>query len=561
MPNPISQADQDLFARVAARNLAFTTDIESAGPHFFPPHTISLLLVADDRLGFSDTQWGLSTLIHSLTATPPRPFLKVAITVAHRNPDVPPEFMAPADTAISHRIIGFNFAEPTHFSPAMYHQVWLFGDVAAEFKFGAWLGLLPNDQIQAVCDFMQAGRGVLALGDHGGLGSSLCGSIPRVRAMRHWFATSGPFGELPGPDMANATRNDTCRLANPADPYSGNQSDDIPQEIVPVPVTRRFASRDVSYVHPLLCGRHGVIRVLPDHPHEGECIVPADLSRTRFGAGETIHFDEFPLGIKPEIVATSTVLPGLLQRLPSKEATIAHSFGAICAYDGWRANTGRVVTDATWHHFLNLNLAGNTTTGGTGFANPAALAHLESFREYYRNILIWLIPRPLWMQAIAEGLWISIWENRMLEAVTPGGPVSLQNVDPSRILTIGRHSREVVGAFLGERHTIDWLIEILERFAPADIVDLVRPWPAHPGAPLPELPCWFDPEPLLDFAFGGIIIAIRERFPNPSPADKPVTAAALLDVATAGAAAGLARAVPSLQATATTLAGLARALV
>jgi hypothetical protein len=105
------------------------------------------------------------------------------------------------------------------------------------------------------------------------------------------------------------------------------------------------------------------------------------------------------------------------------------------------------------------------------------------------------------------------------------------------------------------------LIEILERFAPADIVDLVRPWPAHPGAPLPELPCWFDPEPLLDFAFGGIIIAIRERFPNPSPAGKPVTAAALLDVATAGAAAGLARAVPSLQATATTLAGLARALV
>lgn len=560
MPNSISKADQDLFARIAARNLAFTNEIETAGPHFFPPQIIRLLLVADNRLGFSDTQWGLSILIHALTATPPRPFLKVEITVAHRNPDVPPEFMAPADAAISHRITGFNFADPAHFSPSMYHQVWLFGDVAAEFKFGQWFGLLPNDQIQAVCDFMQAGGGILALGDHGGLGSSLCGSIPRVRAMRQWFETPGPFGEPKGPDMADHSRNDTCRLANPADPFSGDQSDAIPQDILPVTVTRRFASRDLSHVHPLLCGRHGVIRVLPDHPHEGECIVLSDLSRTRFGAGETITFPEFPLGIPPEIVATSTVLPGLRQSSPAKQATTAHSFGAICVYDGWRAKTGRVVTDATWHHFLNLNLAGNTTTSGTGFASPAGLTHLEAFREYYRNIFIWLTPRDLWMQAIAEGLWISIWENRMLEAVTPGGPISLNTVDPSRILTIGRHSRQVVAAFIGQRHTTDWLIEILERFAPADIVDLVRPWPAHPGAPLPELPCWFDPEPLLDFAFGGIIIAIRERFPSLPPGDKPLAAAALLDIATAGAAAGLARAVPSLEFTAAALRDLSRAL-
>ena len=556
MSNPISKEDQDLFARVAARNLQFATNIQHTAPHFLPPETIRLLLVTDGRIGFSDSQWGLSTLIHALTATPPRPFLKVELTVAHRALDVPPAFMGPPT---ARQIPGFNFANPAHFTPTLYDQLWLFGDLAAVFQFGQWLGLLPNNEIQAVCDFMQSGGGVFALGDHGGLGSSLCGSIPRVRAMRQWFAIPGPFGEHPGPHMTSAARNDTCRPANPADPASGDESDAIPQDILPATLTRRFGYRHVSAVHSLLAGRHGVIRVLPDHPHEGECIVPSDLSRTRFGAGETIAFVEFPLGIKPEIVATSTVLPGLLQRLPAKDATTAHSFGAICAYDGWRANTGRVVTDATWHHFLNLNLAGATIYGGVGFASPAGLAHLETFREYYRNLLIWLAPRPLWMRAIAQGVWITIWENRVLEAVTSGGPVSLHSIDPQQLLALGRHARHSTAAFIGERHSLDWLIEILERFAPHDIVDLVRPWPAHPDSPLPELPCWFDPESLLDFAFGGIVIAIRERFPYPPPAGTPVTADSILEIATAGAAAGLARAVPSLEETAASLARLARA--
>lgn len=48
----------------------------------------------------------------------------------------------------------------------------------------------------------------------------------------------------------------------------------------------------------------------------------------------------------------------------------AHTFGAICAYDGWRAGpngVGRVVTDATWRHFINLNLVGGPPSGGGGF--------------------------------------------------------------------------------------------------------------------------------------------------------------------------------------------------
>jgi hypothetical protein len=69
-------------------------------------------------------------------------------------------------------------------------------------------------------------------------------------------------------------------------------------------------------------------------------------------------------------------------------------FGAIAAYDGQRAQVGRVVTDATWHHFVNINIDG-TESGlpglvETGGADSDALVRI---RRYYVNLATWLMPR------------------------------------------------------------------------------------------------------------------------------------------------------------------------
>ena len=108
--------------------------------------------------------------------------------------------------------------------------------------------------------------------------------------------------------------------------------------------------------------------------------------------------------VVPEVIATSRVPAGnTADNGGSKRPTEAHSFGAISAYDGHRAGVGRVVCDATWHHFINVNLIG-VVEGGifdqfddpgrsenpakhNGFLSSAqGLAALDKIKNYYTNI-------------------------------------------------------------------------------------------------------------------------------------------------------------------------------
>src|SRR6201999_707406 len=92
-----------------------------------------------------------------------------------------------------------------------------------------------------------------------------------------------------------------------------DQSDDVPQRITP----RLYSSWPWNpffyraHPHPVLCGPRGVIRVLPDHPHEGECYEPADLSATFTFDGH--HVVEYPGGVAPEVIAWSTIAGGRTQ--------------------------------------------------------------------------------------------------------------------------------------------------------------------------------------------------------------------------------------------------------
>jgi hypothetical protein len=114
------------------------------------------------------------------------------------------------------------------------------------------------------------------------------------------------------------------------------------------------------------------------------------------------------------------------------------------------------------------------------------------------------------------GIWIIIWHHRLLESVTPGLPLKLSDLSLPEIVWIGRHARDVLDKFARQCQSHDWIIDITKPILPPDIWDLLNPWHPKPPKPEPDPLPWFDPEPLMDIALGGAIVAIREEFPDPN---------------------------------------------
>ncbi|MBV9812299.1 MAG: hypothetical protein JO326_06075, partial [Acetobacteraceae bacterium] len=70
-------------------------------------------------------------------------------------------------------------------SLAKYQVLWLIGYEGWNYAdYGTAIG---DDERLAITQFMQARHGVFATGDHSGMGSAMCGNLPRVRAMRKWY--------------------------------------------------------------------------------------------------------------------------------------------------------------------------------------------------------------------------------------------------------------------------------------------------------------------------------------------------------------------------------------
>ena len=289
---------------------------------------------------------------------------------------------SPGKTALPAKTLYFNFKFAGDTRPelalANFDEVWLFG-----VAFQSASPALTAAEITALRSFMDGGGGVLAMGDHGALGADLCSEIPRVKHMRKW-KSGGPAGDPPPP--LGADRIDTLRAGPTAGFQFQDQSDAVPQPITPTRYYSALSStvfRRRWHPHPVLCGIDGVIDVLPDHMHEGECVVAAALPP-----------GDFPGGVLPEVIATGEVLPHTTDN--SSEGfgvdvtSTARTFGILGAYDGHdpAANVGRIVVDATWHHWVQINLVGfvNNVPGSAEFAK---------IQNYYWNVALWLAPRPV----------------------------------------------------------------------------------------------------------------------------------------------------------------------
>jgi hypothetical protein len=341
---------------------------------WFRECTPKLLVITDNLNYLANSDFGLTEFVNTLRGA----------TIHGMTPIVTTASFSPSGTlsynATTKHITNFKFTDATHgLQKSRY-------DVVLILSFSRAFGPKLTDEpgaLDAVTKFMQSGGGVFATGDHEDLGAGMCMDIPRVRSMRFWRANT--------PHV----RNDKRLTTNPPgsdDVYQfEDQADAFPQRLY---VNYRTDAGGIGNAHPLLqlpgSSPARAIEVFPDHPHEGECVVPSNLT-TKLLDNIT---DEWPVQIgrsriSPEAVALSMSHGN---GFSGKDPVIPRSFIAICAYNGQLANVGRVVTDATWHHFVNVNLVGSPPMPPAGRQGLTG-RNRNDVNQYYRNIVTWLMPK------------------------------------------------------------------------------------------------------------------------------------------------------------------------
>ncbi len=382
---------------------------------------------------------------------------------------------------------------------ANFDQVWLFG-VSPNNQ--PYVNLLSPAEITAITDFMQHGGGVLTTGDHASLGRGISGTVPRAGSMRLY----------PAPDNVAPDYNTTLERGHDGIFDFYDQSDDIPQSIrlrryplwdfFPRPFSSRWAP------HPILCGINGPINVLPDHEHEGEAIIPSSFPASEWPS----KAGNQPL---PEVIAWG--------RIKDPAATrVGQEIGVISAYDGHRADIGRVAADSTWHHFFDIDLLGDPSAdpvNDNGYiATPAGQKALKQIENYYLNLAVWLAP-PNAQKAMRDALWWSlIWTNKYLELSSA--------VDRLPIIYLGEQASDVFGRIASQCTQRQWFFwELLD-----PVVRLRLEKTLQEGNPLPPQ--------IEKFVLGSIVkhllinFGANEKRQEPGEPPKPEAIDKLLRVAT-----------------------------
>lgn len=445
---------------------------------------VRILMVADGAIGFDERAFGLSELINRALFPNAFPWEGLEIVTAHRSPE---------DTSAN--IPGFRFDKPPKksqyppFNRKNYEQVWLFGvrGVNAEER------VHDESERKVLMDFMNDGGGVFATGDHQDLGAGLCFEVPRVKHMRKWlFIDGAPPPELKAPDVSDETRIDTLREGFDPGFQFNDQSDRIPNRIHPkFRIIKSFIGPEP---HPLLGYRDSVVSVLPDHMHEGECIVPTELDMKKVKFGNDVY-DEFPpihgkdARLPPDVVAVSTSAGGVLTDIRNIGPTNPRCYNVIVAYDGDLVDkvvnekrlgqrVGRVVVDSSFHHFLNINL------NGTGSGDPFKRGFYDSFGrptrdyfailQYYRNIVAWLAPPEVRRKYYTNMILAVRYMPPLIEEIH-----SIKDPSPGDKLRAGVLTRKAITERFSQAEATQCtlaVISILPEKARAVLEPFINPW-------------------------------------------------------------------------------------
>lgn len=475
------------------------------------------LLLVTDGLSFSATDdFGLGTFVKILLDAPI--WARKRITLANIGPfnagHVDPSLTS--ESRVHARIANFRFDNAAHFNPAEFDAVFLFGISSTYSSSVRTGGQLLDSEIAVLNAFQDAGGGVFATGDHGTLGQALCSKVARARDMRWWTNFPDATNANNQVSMGGRWRNDT-NVFNAGSNVFNDQSDDLPQTITPRYYTLNTGLFRYRFPHPLLCGPSGVIKVMPDHPHEGECKTPDSLEQTILVNGSATA--EYPnatgggLRPRPEIIAWNHVAAGRVSG--SKDSTFAHSFASICAYDGHRAGVGRVATDSTWHHFVNVNLIGIDGVNAGPFANgflgsAAGQAAYENIKAYFRNLMVWLSRSGTISCLNSSWLFELVLSDKVLEAVLTAREIPIERISPKVLSLIGAHARDVLGRRNSRCQSFRLVLDlVLEEWRP--IIDIWGPLKEDLPEPEPfDRLAIIDFEPLVDALLGGALVQVSQ---------------------------------------------------
>lgn len=325
------------------------------------------------------------------------------VDIALRNGVTPAVVASPAP--FGPKYVGFRFDMKDGATDVVdkYEQIWCFGFKPsnsgsandAEIDLGTSFPA-SNAELAKLATWMKNKKGGLfGTGDHHFLGASMCRKIPRLGTMRRWTNADGV------PPIGTSARIDTLRPPSPAyepgapggpqDLENGAHQGDLKVQPIqwvawqwswwPIVLRKR--------PHPLLCHPSlGPINVMPDHAHEGLCVENPPL-------GGTYNFDgagaqpEYPPAIdggaqpKPEIIAFGSTLGDPPYNFFKGGQPARAKFPMISAYDGHRAGVGRVVTDSTWHHWMDVNIEQIMN---------ADTADWKLIKRYFINLAVWLNP-------------------------------------------------------------------------------------------------------------------------------------------------------------------------
>jgi hypothetical protein len=481
---------------------------------------INILIVADGIIAFVESEFGLSELINKALRPSANIWERLEIIKAHR-----------ADNGKGADICGFRFDEtpkpPHNYSLSHYDQIWLFGFESEKDARGKPNQFtLSDSELRELAKFMNEGGGVFAAGDHEDLGAALCGRVPRVRNMRKWFLADSP------PSRDSETRLDTLREGIDQGFIASDQSDRFPQEIRPI--FKLNGARSGSLPHPILRKDGFAITVLPDHMHEGECVLPTDLTE-EITLDDGTKFKEYPYirceneRLSPEVVALSTSVGGFVDQLDPALPVIPRCFNVIVAYDGHqvgKANekyekdwVGRVVVDSSFHHFIDTNLRG-TASGNklkTGLYDECDNPTKDylAIKQYYRNLVLWLCPPEKQASYYLHMLLSSRYVSPLVEEIR-----SIENPKLEDIIFAGVSTHRAIASIFSHSDATKCAIHAvaaLSNEVKTGIVSLFEPWEAT-ASDLPAAVKLINLDLILKLVLGGAMLGIANRLPE-TPVD------------------------------------------
>ncbi len=374
------------------------------------------ILVVTDGLGFTATDFGLTDFVNTLKTSTIHGMTPIVETALHQR----------SGTADHSNF----FFTSTSLSITDYDVL---------FLFGASGPTLNSTEIGVIEDFMDAGGGVFGTGDHSLLGKPLCGDIKRLKDMRLWN----------GPSASSDQRLSTTGPGTNNVFDFNDQSDSIPQKIYPAYTGTPSSSEPHALLqHPT----KNIIEVLPDHAHESECIVPASVSDASIWP-----YDSAGNEVSPQLVALSVSYGGGISTHSKQPISEPRCFGAIGAYDGHETDdcVGRIAVDATWHHFININLI--ATTSGTGIIADADA--YDRVNTYFRNIAEWLMPKKV-RKCLRWPILVSVRDlypigEFLMEAET-------KELDLDTALELGRELRSTLRRFLSQAKVSEFEDDLIE---------------------------------------------------------------------------------------------------